>query len=244
MAIKNIKLSNGQTYSIDADVVVDPSMSDTSANAVENKVIKSYVDTGLEAKQNITDNTLTTTAKTIPTAINEVNANLSSHTSNTNNPHSVTKEQVGLGSVVNAGQTSSPTKSSNEYFTAGGAYTLQQSLNSSISTKQDKTDSSLTTTSKEIVGAINELKTSKYTKPTEGIGLDDLSSSVQASLSKADTAIQQVKTINGLSIVGEGNLVIGDSGASLPALPEDAATKTYVLKAVNGVFQWVEEAAA
>lgn len=34
----------------------------------------------------------------------------------------------------------------------------------------------------------------------------------------------------------------GDPG--YPTLPEDAATKTYVLKAVNGVLTWVEEAAA
>src|SRR5690606_21784694 len=33
--------------------------------------------------------------------INEGTANLDSHTSNTNNPHSVTKEQVGLGNVEN-----------------------------------------------------------------------------------------------------------------------------------------------
>ena len=131
--------------------------------------LKTTTDTLNTNKQNITDNTLATTAKTIPTAINEVNTNLSSHTSNTSNPHSVTKEQVGLGSVVNAGQTSSPTESSNEYFTAGGAYTLQQSLNSSISTKQDKTDESLSTTNKTVVGAINELKTST----------DNLSSSKQ-----------------------------------------------------------------
>lgn len=131
--------------------------------------LKTTTDTLNTNKQNITDNSLTTTNKTIPTAINEINTNLSSHTSNTSNPHSVTKEQVGLGSVVNAGQTSSPTESSNEYFTAGGAYTLQQSLNSSISTKQDKTDESLSTTNKTVVGAINELKTST----------DNLSSSKQ-----------------------------------------------------------------
>lgn len=123
----------------------------------------------------------------------------------------------------------------------GAINELKTTTDNLSSSKQNINDNTLTTTDKTVVGAINELKTSKYTKPTEGIGLDDLSSSVQASLSKADTAIQQVKTINGLSIVGEGNLVIGDSGTSLPALPEDAATKTYVLKAVNGVFQWVEE---
>ena len=54
------------------------------------------------------------------------------HKKDTSNPHSVTKAQVGLGNVVNAGQTATPTSGSNSYFTAGGAYTLQQSLNNSI----------------------------------------------------------------------------------------------------------------
>lgn len=145
---------------------------DNSLNTTDKTVVgainelKTTTDTLNTNKQNITDNSLTTTNKTIPTAINEINTNLSSHTSNTSNPHSVTKEQVGLGSVVNAGQTSSPTESSNEYFTAGGAYTLQQSLNSSISTKQDKTDESLSTTNKTVVGAINEINQNLSTSPT------------------------------------------------------------------------------
>ena len=54
---------------------------------------------------------------------------LASHTSNTSNPHKVTKAQVGLSSVVNAGQTATPSSGSNSYFTAGGAYTLQQAIN-------------------------------------------------------------------------------------------------------------------
>ena len=53
---------------------------------------------------------------------------LTAHTSNTSNPHSVTKAQIGLSSVVNAGQTATPTSGSNSYFTAGGAYTLKQSI--------------------------------------------------------------------------------------------------------------------
>ena len=51
-----------------------------------------------------------------------------------------------------------------------------------------------------------------YVKPSAGIPKSDLESSVQSSLDKADTAIQKVKTINGQSIVGEGNLVIEEGG--------------------------------
>ena len=46
-----------------------------------------------------------------------------SHISNTNNPHSVTKAQVGLGSVVNTGDSDTPTSGGTTKFTTGGAYT-------------------------------------------------------------------------------------------------------------------------
>ena len=48
----------------------------------------------------------------------------------------------------------------------------------------------------------------KYTKPSSGIPKSDLASEVQESLGKADTAIQNVKTINGESILGEGDIEI------------------------------------
>lgn len=54
----------------------------------------------------------------------------------------------------------------------------------------------------------------KYTKPSSGIPKSDLVSEVQESLGKADTAIQNVKTINGESILGEGNLTIQGGNGS------------------------------
>jgi hypothetical protein len=58
---------------------------------------------------------------------------LSSHTGNTSNPHSVTKAQVGLGDVVNAGQTSTYYTETNEpdgetYFNYAGAKALYLNL--------------------------------------------------------------------------------------------------------------------
>lgn len=67
---------------------------------------------------------------------------LTEHTSNTSNPHSVTKEQVGLGNVDNTSDTDKPISTA-----------VQEALN----LKQDKTDSTLETTDKTIVGAINEI---------------------------------------------------------------------------------------
>ena len=48
---------------------------------------------------------------------------LISHIANTNNPHSVTKAQVGLGSVVNTGDSATPVSGGTTKFTTGGAYT-------------------------------------------------------------------------------------------------------------------------
>lgn len=47
---------------------------------------------------------------------------------------------------------------------------------------------------------------SAYQLPSGGIPKGDLASAVQTSLGKADTAIQEVKTINGESIEGSGNI--------------------------------------
>lgn len=66
----------------------------------------------------------------------------------------------------------------------------------------------------------------KYTKPSRGIPKSDLASEVQESLGKADTAIQNVKTINGESILGEGDIVIsvGDIDTSNLATKEELET--------------------
>ena len=48
---------------------------------------------------------------------------LSNHISNTNNPHSVTASQVGLGNVVNTGDSATPVSGGTTKFTTGGAYT-------------------------------------------------------------------------------------------------------------------------
>ena len=49
--------------------------------------------------------------------------NYDSHLTNTNNPHGVTKSQVGLGNVVNTGDSATPVQNGTDKFTNGGAYT-------------------------------------------------------------------------------------------------------------------------
>lgn len=45
------------------------------------------------------------------------------HYNNTSNPHSVTAAQVGLGNVINTGDSDTPTSGGTTKFTTGGAYT-------------------------------------------------------------------------------------------------------------------------
>lgn len=59
-------------------ITVDAALSDTSVNPVQNKVVKKGID--------------------------KVQANLNAHTGNKQNPHGVTKGQVGLGNVTNEAQ--------------------------------------------------------------------------------------------------------------------------------------------
>ena len=55
-------------------------------------------------------------------------SSLISHIGNTSNPHSVTKAQVGLGNVVNTGDSATPVENGTTKFTTGGAYTLKKDL--------------------------------------------------------------------------------------------------------------------
>ena len=86
-------------------------------------------DIDLSIYQTIQDNTLTTTAKTIPTAINELKSGLD-----------------GIKVPINI----------SELNNESGNLTSHQD----ISNLQSKTDNNLVTTSKEVVGAINEVKAS------------------------------------------------------------------------------------
>ena len=70
---------------------------------------------------------VTNEASTRAAADNTLNTTITNHTNNKSNPHGVTATQVGLGNVVNAGQSSTyidKDSSSSTYFTQNGAYNL------------------------------------------------------------------------------------------------------------------------
>lgn len=71
-------------------------------------------------------------------------ANLTAHTSNTENPHGVTAAQVGLGNVDNTSDEDKP---------------ISTATQAALDLKQNITDNTLETTLKTVPGAINETKT-------------------------------------------------------------------------------------
>ena len=81
----------------------------------------------------------------------------------------------------------------------------------------------------EVDAAIEKARTA-YQKPRTGIPKADLSADVQSSLDKADKAVQKVKTINGVSIEGEGNIEIKTNSEDIDLtgyLTEVKANETY-----------------
>ena len=83
------------------------------------------------------------TSTTVEAAINANKTAIDAHVANEENPHKVTAAQVGLDKVNNTSDDEKPVS------------TAQQAA---LDLKQDKTDDTLTTTSKTVVGAINEVK--------------------------------------------------------------------------------------
>lgn len=83
------------------------------------------------------------TPTTVEAAINANKTAIDAHVAKQDNPHNVTAAQVGLGNVNNTADADKPVS------------TAQQAA---LDLKQDKTDNTLTTTSKTVVGAINEVK--------------------------------------------------------------------------------------
>ena len=62
------------------------------------------------------------------TDLAELAALVEGHLNNANNPHKVSKDEVKLGSVVNAPMDDTPTKDSNNYVKSGGVYTAVKNV--------------------------------------------------------------------------------------------------------------------
>lgn len=127
------------------------------------------------------------------------------HIANKYNPHSVTKTQVGLGNVDNTSDLDKPVSTAQSVAIADA--------------KKAGTDAL-------------DVANSKYEKPNDGIPKADLDVGVQASLSKADTALQKapVTSVNGAT---------GDVQIDVPTkLSELTNDKGFITATVNNLTNY------
>lgn len=93
-------------------------------------------------------NRATNAESNLSNSLSEAAEKITNHIADTNNPHSVTKGQVGLSNVSNTADSATPEENGDKKFTTGGAYSLKTALETAIN--------------------------AKYTKPSSGIPASDL----------------------------------------------------------------------
>lgn len=183
-----------------------------------------YSSNKIETKQNSTDNTLTTTSKTIVGAINEVNSKANSKfivvqtlpvsdidelaiylvpksTAQTNN---VYDEYIYISTNTPAHWE----KIGDTEIDLSGYYTSSQ-VDTLLADKQDVTDNSLATTDKTIVGAINELNTDKADKAV----ITNIPTISDTAVSSTDLDIYSV-TLNKGTYIFNGSTLWKTSGTA------------------------------
>ena len=196
------KLSGLDNYD---DTAVKSSITDLQTQITSNK-------TAIESEEK----RATTAENNLSTSISSVSTNLSYHTGNKSNPHGVTKAQVGLGNVVNTGDSATPTSGGITKFTTGGAYTLKQAIDkntTAIATLNGTGTGSVTKTVSDkiaevVAGAPESLDTLKEISDwidTHGDSASAMNTAIQANATAisdeakaraaADTALQTA--ING-----------------------------------------------
>lgn len=110
----------------------------------------------------------------------------SSHYSNTSNPHSVTKAQVGLGSVVNTGDSATPVSGGTTKFTTGGAYTELNKKVDKVSGKGLSTNDYTTDEKNKLSGIASGAEVNQNAFSNVGVKVGNTTTTVAAD-AKTDT---------------------------------------------------------
>ena len=134
-----------------------------------------------------------------------------SHVINKNNPHEVTATQVGLGNVVNTGDSAVPVENGTTKFTTGGAYT---ELNKKVDKTDGVTNVAWDTDNKKITKTINGTTTDVVSASTLKTAMD---LNKVENKSSADLKAQFKGTITN----GDQGFVIGDDVYDQLALKQD-----------------------
>jgi hypothetical protein len=126
-------------------------------------------------------------------------ADLTAHVNNTSNPHATTKAQVGLGNADNTSDADKPISTATQ--TALNA--KEPTITAGTTSQYYRGDKTFQTLDKAAVGLSNVDNTSDADKPVS-------TAQATAIALKQDTLVSgtNIKTINGNSILGSGNLAI------------------------------------
>ena len=108
------------------------------------------------------------------------------HINNTSNPHGVTKAQVGLGSVVNTGDSATPVSGGTTKFTTGGAYTELAKKVDKVSGKGLSTNDYTTTEKDKLSGIASGAEVNQNAFSNVGVKVGNTTTTVAAD-SKTDT---------------------------------------------------------
>lgn len=127
-------------------------------------------------------------------------SDLTAHTGNTSNPHSVTKAQIGLENVGNfkavsteAGQGLTESEKANARTNIGAG---ASSFSGDYNDLANKPTIPAAVTESTVSGWGFTKNTGTYSKPSGGIPKSDLTTAVQTSLGKADTALQEHQSLS------------------------------------------------
>lgn len=165
----------------------------------------------LSAYQTKSDNSLATTAKTIVGAINEVKSNrdstndsLAAHIKDKSNPHGVNKSQVGLGSVVNTGDSATPVQGGTTKFTTGGAYT-------ELAKKQDKNVNVGTLGNTTVEAALKSILTTATTANSTADTAKSTADNCNTRLTTAENTLSNVKNKQDIMVGGGSEISVSSA---------------------------------
>lgn len=157
-----------------------------------------------------------------------------SHLSNKDNPHSVTKSQVGLDSVVNTGDSATPVSGGTTKFTTGGAYT-------ELNKKVDKVDgkglssNDFTNTYKN---KLDNIDTTVTTNSSNLVTSGAVATAISTEVTNRNTAITNaINNLDVSSVGGDGKYIsaISETNGKISATSTtmDTAPTTNSVKAVT-----------
>jgi hypothetical protein len=163
---------------------------------------------------------------------------LTNHVNNTSNPHATTKAQVGLGNVDNTSDLNKPISNATQSALDG----KEPTITAGTTSQYYRGDKTFQTLDKAAVGLGNVDNTSDANKPVS-------TAQATAIAAKQDTLVSgtNIRTINGNSLVGSGNVAISQvvrvtfTTHVISANTTNFMTTLGQVDAIQGNAQWAAE---